>query len=89
MPVGGRAIQDNIVIAHEGLHCLKKQCRGLSRGMAMKLDIFKAFDSIEWGFLLTMLRRIWFNNTWCGWIEQCISTIQYEIIINGEPARKF
>jgi len=45
--VADRAIQDNILIAHEIFHSFKSR-KGLEDWMALKLDMEKAYDQIEW-----------------------------------------
>jgi hypothetical protein len=47
----GRSIHDNAIMAHEIFHSLKKK-RGNGGFMAVKLDMQKAFDQMEWSFLL-------------------------------------
>jgi hypothetical protein len=46
----GRSIHDNAIMAHEIFHTLKKK-RGNGGFMAVKLDMQKAFDQMEWSFL--------------------------------------
>jgi hypothetical protein len=57
--------------------------------MALKLDIEKAFDSMEWGFLLKILELLGFNPTWIQWIRQCITTSSFSILLDGAPFDKF
>ncbi|XP_026410488.1 uncharacterized protein LOC113305688 [Papaver somniferum] len=57
--------------------------------MAVKLDMSKAFDRIEWGFLIATLRRLGFHNDWCDMIYECVSTISATIILNGRPGEVF
>jgi hypothetical protein len=47
----GRSIQDNSILAHEIFHSMKKK-RGSGGLMALKLDMEKAFDRMEWSFIL-------------------------------------
>ncbi|XP_026399652.1 uncharacterized protein LOC113295538 [Papaver somniferum] len=47
--VSNRQIQDNIIISHEILHSFKKMNKRVKKGyMAIKLDLSKAFDILEW-----------------------------------------
>jgi hypothetical protein len=48
-----------------------------------KLDMEKAYDHVNWNFLLYLLRRCGFGEKWCLWIKQCISTARFSILING------
>lgn len=57
--IPGRLITDNVLIAHELLHSL--QTRNLKTPyMALKLDIAKAFDKIEWSFIEAVMRKLGF-----------------------------
>lgn len=49
--VGARVIQDNLIIAHEVFHSLKKKNARGKENVAIKLDMSKAYDRLEWGFL--------------------------------------
>ncbi|XP_026435794.1 uncharacterized protein LOC113333583 [Papaver somniferum] len=69
----GRAIQDNIIIAHEMIHTMKHK-EGNTGSMDLKLDLSKAFDMLEWPFILGMLKKLGFPEKFCKYIEQCIST---------------
>jgi len=54
-----RAISDNILIAHKLIHKIKKK-NGKTGLMTVKLDIKKAYDKMEWNFLLAILRKLGF-----------------------------
>lgn len=51
---------------------------------ALKADMAKAYDRVEWRFLCGMMRRLGFNEKWIKLIFHCISTVQYSICINGK-----
>jgi hypothetical protein len=53
--------------------------------MFMKLDMEKAFDRMEWTFLLVVLEKLGFNPVWISWIRTCISTPTFSILLNGSP----
>ncbi|KAL0799496.1 hypothetical protein Bca101_054671 [Brassica carinata] len=83
--VAGRAITDNVLITHETLHYLrtseaKKRC-----SMAVKTDMSKAYDRIEWGFVKEVLKLLGFDPMWVSWIMCCIETVSYSFLINGTP----
>ncbi|KAM2034824.1 hypothetical protein TB1_037125 [Malus domestica] len=83
--VVGRQIQDNILVVHEILHCLKMHPAGEDQYLAMKLDMAKAYDRVEWSFLLAMIRKLGFCEECCKRIEACISIVTYSVLINGLP----
>ncbi|XP_026417308.1 uncharacterized protein LOC113312787 [Papaver somniferum] len=86
--VPGRAIQDNIIIAHEMVHTMKHK-EGNSDSMALKLDLSKAFDRLEWSFILGMLKKLGFPEKFCKYIEQCIPTTKISILLNGSPTSAY
>ena len=56
--------------------------------MICKLDIKKAYDSINWNFLLRVMHKMSFGSKWMGWMWRCIST-GFSILVNGMPTRFF
>ncbi|XP_056862473.1 uncharacterized protein LOC130510143 [Raphanus sativus] len=53
--------------------------------MAVKTDMSKAYDRLEWNFISTVLERLGFHPIWIGLIMQCISSVTYSFLINGSP----
>lgn len=45
--VGGRLIQDNIVVAQEAFHMLLRGGQSSKNYMALKVDMSKAYDRLE------------------------------------------
>ena len=80
-----KAISDNILVAFEILHHMKKRRKGKMGFMTMKLDMSKAYDRIEWDFLLKLMGRMGFQRRWINLISTCISTVTYLILVNSEP----
>ncbi|KAL6144556.1 hypothetical protein ACLB2K_055248 [Fragaria x ananassa] len=82
--VSGRRIQDNIIVAHELFHYLKVQLSGESGSFALKLDMNKAYDRVEWSFLKAVFLKMGFAGGWVSLFKQCISTVSLSVLVNGK-----
>jgi hypothetical protein len=83
--VPGRLITDNVLIAFETLHHMHHNKVGREGAMALKLDMSKAYDRVEWRYLEQVMKRMGFHHKWIGLMTECISSVSYSILINGEP----
>ncbi|RVX13643.1 Transposon TX1 uncharacterized 149 kDa protein [Vitis vinifera] len=81
-----RQILDVALIANEAIDLLLK---GDEAGVLCKLDLEKAYDHINWDFLLTVMQKMGFGEKWAGWISGGISTASFSVLINGSPAGFF
>ncbi|KAH9792802.1 reverse transcriptase domain-containing protein [Citrus sinensis] len=83
--IPNRLITDNVIIGYECLHKIRHS-KGRKNGLvALKLDISKAYDRVEWSFLDQIMEKIGFSNKWRSLIMRCITTAQFSVIINGTP----
>lgn len=51
----------------------------------LKLDISKAFDSLNWAFLLDVLRWLGFGRKWLGWVSGLLGIASTRVLVNGIP----
>ncbi|XP_048613065.1 uncharacterized protein LOC125587022 [Brassica napus] len=74
--VAGRQISDNIMIAQEMFHALRTKPSGRNKRMAIKTDMSKAYDRMEWSFIEAVMRKMGFSETWITWIMRCITSAE-------------
>ena len=73
-------------MAFETLHHLKTKKLGKRGFVAMKLDMSKAYDRVEWVYVLKIMDEMGFDKKWIQLIFECISTVSYSLLVNGEPS---
>ncbi|XP_024190158.1 uncharacterized protein LOC112194141 [Rosa chinensis] len=83
--VPNRLITDNTLVASELAHYMHKLRRGQEGFLALKLDISKAYDRLEWGFLQRIMIKMGFAEQWVALIMSCLSTVRFSFLINGTP----
>lgn len=81
--VPGRSINDNVLVAFELIHNMKKTNRGREGDIALKLDISKVYDRVDWGYLRGRMQSMGFCAQWVRWMMMCVKTISYEFCFNG------
>lgn len=82
-------ITNNILISYEVVHFLSSQLKGKQRYIALKLDMSKAYNRIKWDFLKFVMLKMSFQSKLVHWIMECISNINYSILINFVPHKCF
>ncbi|KAL9677072.1 hypothetical protein QQ045_005299 [Rhodiola kirilowii] len=85
--VKGHSIVDNICLAQQLFNGYGR--RNISERMAWKIDLRKAYDSIDGKFLISMLYLLKFPSKFIAWMKMCIESPSYSIMINGEMSDFF
>ncbi|XP_074266889.1 uncharacterized protein LOC141590182 [Silene latifolia] len=80
--IKNRDIMGNILICQDLIKLYKRKV--CSPRIMMKIDLQKAYDSIEWSFLKEMLVALNFPNSSIDLIMNCVSTPSFSLALNGE-----
>ena len=80
-----RSITNNVLTAFETMHCIDQKRKGKEALVAVKLDISKAYDQVEWSYLEATLRKMGFHEKWIALMMMCVRMVSYSVLINGEP----
>ena len=82
--VPGRLITDNVLVAYETLHAMHCKKSGKKGSLALKLDVSKTYNRVEWSFLRGIMTKLGFPKTWVGRVMSCVTTSSFSIRINGQ-----
>lgn len=79
----GRCITDSIGLVSEADSLLDRRIQG--GNMGLKLNVTKAFDTIEWDFLFQVLKNFGFSSQFISWVSILLHSAHISILINGTP----
>jgi len=82
----GRNILDDVASTQECLHSMFSHN---SEAAIMKIDLQKAYDCLDCGFMQSLLAKIGLKPNPIRWIMACIENVNYAVIINGFPSPFF
>ncbi|GKD98416.1 RNA-directed DNA polymerase, eukaryota, reverse transcriptase zinc-binding domain protein [Tanacetum coccineum] len=84
--IGCMQMLDGSLIANEIINVTSKEKLRL---LLFKVDFEKAFDSVNWNFLMNTMAQMGFGVKWRKWIYACLSSALVSILINGSPSKEF
>ena len=77
----GRLISDNVLVAFETLHYLKRKTQRKLGFMALKLDMSKAYDRVEWVFLEKIMKKLGFTDKLVTLIMSYLTSVSYAVLL--------
>ncbi|CAN0876058.1 Transposon TX1 uncharacterized 149 kDa protein [Linum grandiflorum] len=81
----GRSIFDNIIVAFDLLHYMKTKLRTTQEFAALKIDISKAYDRVEWSYMEGVMSKLGFAPKWIEWMMMCLRSVEYMVLLR--PSR--
>ena len=86
--VAKRLIIDNVLVTHEMMSRISRKKKGRCGEMALKLNMSKAYDRVEWVYLQQIMKRLGFHDEWISIVMKCVTSVTYAVRINGQPCGK-
>jgi len=80
--VKGRLFLEKCLLATELVKDYHEE--SISSRCAVKFDISKSFDTVQWSFILSVFKAFGFPDLFIHWIYTCISTAYFSVMINRE-----
>lgn len=84
-----KQIPDNALLAYENFQSLKQKKSSQQGQCALKLDMSKAYDRVEWNFIEKVMLRLSFNEEQVGLVMNCVRSVEYLVVLNGVKGEKF
>uniref|UniRef100_A0A803NVI6 Autophagy-related protein n=1 Tax=Cannabis sativa TaxID=3483 RepID=A0A803NVI6_CANSA len=85
--IPGRWIGESSILTQEIIHKIRHK-QGIGGLMAVKLDMHKAYDKMEWCFLERALGVIGFDTKCRQLLMACVTSVSYSVLLNGSPIKK-
>lgn len=86
--IAHRHISSNIIVTQEIIHSFDLKSWH-HQAFLLKIDLAKAFDRLEWNFILAALRRLGLREKFISLIHACIYSPTFSVLVNDEPSGHF
>jgi hypothetical protein len=80
-----RHLVDGVLVVNEVVDYAKKAKKEC---LIFKVDFEKAYDSVDWGFLEYMMRRVGMCEKWVAWMKACVFGGSMSVLVNGSPTEE-
>ena len=67
-------------VIQEGLHTIHS--KGL-KSLVLKIDLSKAYDRVNWTYLLVIMSKMGFSVPFITWVMSSITSVSFAVLING------
>ncbi|KAJ0520598.1 putative RNA-directed DNA polymerase [Helianthus annuus] len=84
--ISGRYILDGPLIINEILSWSRVMGKSL---FLFKIDFEKAYDNVNWEFLISVMRQMGFPEKWSKWIYGILASARSSVLVNGSPTFEF
>lgn len=77
-----------MLVAYECMHYLNRK-KGKSGACAIKLDMAKAYDRVEWNYLRKIMLKMGFHDGFVSLVMRCVTSVSFSIKVNGVLTKSF
>ncbi|KAJ0497121.1 putative RNA-directed DNA polymerase [Helianthus annuus] len=82
----GKFILDGPLVLNEVINWCKKNRK---QAFILKIDFEKAYDNVNWNFLVDSMLQMGFPSLWVSWINGIVSSARSSVLVNGSPTFEF
>lgn len=79
-----RLLTDNVLIAFEENHYMKRRTQGKTGIVGLKINISKTYYRLEWGFIYNIMSKYGFHELWINRVKKFIHSVSYNFLHNGD-----
>jgi hypothetical protein len=84
----GTYVHDHLNAA-ESVHAIRKRKKGRNHVSAVKLDMMKAYDRVEWHYLQAIMLKLGFSQDFVRLIMKCVTSVRFTVRANGHMLPMF